>query len=44
MTIIWNGAPYHWAQSVKDEAQTLKVNLQPLSVYNPDFMPVEHLW
>jgi transposase len=44
MTIIWDGAPYHRAQSVKDEAQNLKVNLQPLSAYSPDFMPVEHLW
>lgn len=44
MTIIWDGAPYHRAQSVKDEAQTLKLNLQPLSAYSPDFMPVEHLW
>jgi transposase len=44
MTIIWDGAPYHRAQSVKDEAKNLKVNLQPLSAYSPDFMPVEHLW
>jgi transposase len=44
MTMIWDGAPYHRSQLVKDEAKTLDVNLQPLSAYSPDFMPVEHLW
>jgi transposase len=44
MTTIWDGAPYHRSQLVKDEAKTLDVNLQPLSAYSPDFMPVEHLW
>jgi transposase len=44
MTVIWDGATYHRSQVVKDEAQTLKVNLQPLPAYSPDFMPVEHLW
>lgn len=44
MTTIWDGAPYHRSQLVQDEAKTLKVNLQPLPAYSPDFMPVEHLW
>jgi transposase len=44
MTAIWDGAPYHRAQAVKDEAKNLNLNLQPLSAYSPDFMPVEHLW
>jgi transposase len=44
MTMIWDGAPYHRSQLVRDEAQTLNINLQPLSAYSPDFMPVEHLW
>jgi len=44
MTAIWDGAPYHRSQFVKDEAKTLNVNLQPLPAYSPDFMPVEHLW
>lgn len=44
MTTIWDGAPYHRSQLVKDEAKALKVNLQPLPAYSPDFMPVEHLW
>jgi len=44
MTAIWDGAPYHRSQLVKDEAKTLNVNLLPLPAYSPDFMPVEHLW
>ena len=44
MTVIWDQAPYHRAQSVKSEASTLKINLEPLPSYSPDFMPVEHLW
>jgi transposase len=44
MTMIWDGAPYHRSQLVKDEAKTLNVNLQPLPAYSPDFMPVEYLW
>jgi transposase len=44
MTMMWDGAPYHRSQLVTDEAKTLNVNLQPLSAYSPDFMPVEHLW
>lgn len=44
MTAIWDGAPYHRAQVVKDEAKDLKVNLLTLSAYSPDFMTVEHLW
>jgi len=44
ITIIWDGAPYHRAQVVKDEAKTLDIHLEPLPGYSPDFMPVEHLW
>ena len=44
ITIIWDGAPYHRAQVVKDEAKTLEVHIEPLPGYSPDFMPVEHLW
>ena len=43
MTVIWDQAPYHRAGSVKSEASTLKINLEPLPSYSPDFMPVEHL-
>ena len=42
--LIWDGAPYHRAQLVKDAAETLDIGLEPLPGYSPDFMPVEHLW
>lgn len=44
MTMIWDGAPYHRSQLVKDTAKDLNINLLPLAAYSPDFMPVEHLW
>ncbi|BAZ02724.1 transposase [Tolypothrix tenuis PCC 7101] len=44
MTLIWDGAPYHRSQSVKDAAATLDIKIEPLPAYSPDFMPVEHLW
>ena len=42
--LIWDGAPYHRAQLVKDAADALAITLVPLPSYSPDFMPVEHLW
>jgi transposase len=42
--LVWDGAPYHRALSVRDATQTLNIELQPLPAYSPDFMPVEHLW
>lgn len=42
--IIWDGAPYHRAQQVRAEADTLDIHLERLPAYSPDFMPVEHLW
>jgi transposase len=42
--LVWDGASYHRAFSVRDAAQTLNIELQPLPAYSPDFMPVEHLW
>jgi len=42
--LVWDGAPYHRALSVRDTAQTLDIDLCPLPPYSPDFMPVEHLW
>lgn len=42
--LIWDGAPYHRAQSVQQSAEILEITLQPLPAYSPDFMPVEHLW
>ena len=42
--LVWDGAPYHRALSVREAAQTLDIKLCPLPAYSPDFMPVEHLW
>ena len=42
--LIWDRAPYHQANMVHSEAETLGIGLEPLSAYSPDFMPVEHLW
>lgn len=42
--MIWDGAPYHRAQLVKQALEALQITLQPLPAYSPDFMPVEHLW
>jgi transposase len=42
--LIWDGAPYHRSGLVKDEAARLKIELEPLPGYSPDFMPVEALW
>ena len=44
MKLVWDGAPYHRARLVKEAAETLKIGLEPLPGYSPDFMPVEHLW
>lgn len=44
ITIIWDGASYHRSNLVKEAAERLKIELQPLPAYSPDFMPVEHLW
>lgn len=44
INLIWDGAPYHRAQAVKQTLEVLQINLQPLPSYSPDFMPVEHLW
>lgn len=44
INLIWDGAPYHRAQSVKQALEILQIYLQPLPSYSPDFMPVEHLW
>ncbi len=44
ITLIWDGAPYHRSGEVKTAAADLKIKLEPLPAYSPDFMPVEHLW
>lgn len=42
--LVWDGASYHRAHLVTEEAESLGITLQPLPSYSPDFMPVEHLW
>ena len=42
--LVWDGAPYHRAQHVRESAESLEIELKPLPAYSPDFMPVEHLW
>ena len=42
--LVWDGAPYHRANKVKEEGNYLGITIEPLPGYSPDFMPVEHLW
>ena len=44
LIVLWDGAPYHRAQAVRDIARTLDIELMPLPGYSPDLMPVEALW
>ena len=44
ITLIWDGASYHRDALVIKAAETLKITLELLPAYSPDFMPVEHLW
>jgi len=44
LKLVWDGAPYHRAHLVTQEAEALDIALEPLPGYSPDFMPVEHLW
>lgn len=44
LKLVWDGDPYHRAQTVQVAATALDITLEPLPVYSPDFMPVEHLW
>ncbi len=41
---LWEGAPYHRAQAVREVASTLGIDLVPRPGYSPDLMPVEALW
>jgi transposase len=42
--VLWDGAPYHRAKSVREAATALNITLMPLPGYSPDLMPVEALW
>ena len=44
LIVLWDGAPYHRAQAVREAATTLGITLMPLPGYSPDLMPVEALW
>jgi transposase len=44
LIVLWDGAPYHRAQAVREIARTLDITLMPLPGYSPDLMPVEELW
>jgi len=44
LILLWDGAPYHRAQAVREVASTLGIELMPLPGYSPDLMPVEALW
>jgi transposase len=44
LIVLWDGAPYHRAQAVREIATTLGIDLMPLPGYSPDLMPVEALW
>jgi transposase len=44
LIVLWDGAPYHQAQAVREVATTLGIGLVPLPGYSPDLMPVEALW
>ena len=44
LIVLWDGAPSHRAQAVREVARTLNITLMPLPGYSPDLMPVEALW
>jgi transposase len=44
LIVLWDGAPYHRAQAVREVATTLDIELMPRPGYSPDLMPVEALW
>jgi transposase len=44
LIVLWDGAPYHRAKTVREAATTLDITLMPLPGYSPDLMPVEALW
>jgi transposase len=44
LVVLWDGAPYHRARTVRDVAAALRIELMPLPSCSPDPMPVEALW
>src|SRR5215203_4051327 len=43
LIVLWDGAPYHRAQAVREAAAALNITLMPLPGYSPDLMPFEAL-
>jgi transposase len=44
LVVLWDGASYHRAGTVREAAAALRIELRPLPGYSPDLMPVEALW
>ena len=44
VVIIWDGAPWHRANRLKDQAASLGLELVQLPSYSPDLNPIEGLW
>ena len=44
LIVLWDGAPYHRAKTVREAARALNITLMPLPGYSPDLMAVEALW
>jgi transposase len=44
LIVLWDGAPYHRAKTVREVARTLDITLMPRPGYSPDLRPVEALW
>lgn len=42
--IIWDGAPWHRAIRLREQAEELGFRLMPLPGYSPDLNPIEGLW
>lgn len=44
VVIVWDGAPWHIANIVKEKAAALGIELVRLPGYSPDLNPIERLW
>lgn len=44
VVVIWDGAPWHRAESVQNRARELGIELIALPGYSPDLNPIEGLW